>query len=126
MKRRLLILWITIFLIACNSENNKKSECDTQKTNNKIVFDKAKWIVKKDSDYLYRDQMVNNIVYNDTVRSLNKDEILKLLGKPDRVNENYFYYLIDENRLWFWTLHTKTMVLKFTNDGAVEWIKIHE
>jgi len=34
--------------------------------------------------------MVNNIVYNDKVQSLNKDEIPELLGKPDRVNENYF------------------------------------
>jgi len=70
--------------------------------------------------------MVNNIVYNDKVQSLNKDEIPELLGKPDRVNENYFYYLVKENRLWFWTLHTKTMVIKIINDGEVEWIKIHE
>jgi len=126
MKVILLILLIPVLFVACNSESNVKQETDKQKKHSERVFDKTKWRVKEDGDYLYRNQMLTDIVYNDTIRNLNKVEILELLGKPDRVNENYFYYLVKENRLWFWTLHTKTMVIKFTNDSAIEWIRIHE
>ena len=91
-----------------------------------ITFDKTKWRVKEGLDYPNRDQMLNSIVYNDTVRALNKDEILDLLGEPDRRNEGYLYYLISQRRLGFWPLHTKTLVIKLSGDNTIDWIRIHE
>ncbi|MEN8126161.1 MAG: hypothetical protein ABFR32_13660 [Bacteroidota bacterium] len=59
-----------------------------------ITFNKTKWRAKKGTDYLYRDLMLKDIVYNDTVRTLNKGQILELLGDPNRINDNYLYYTI--------------------------------
>ena len=72
--------------------------------------------------------MLNDIVYNDTVRSLNKDDILDLLGEPSyyRSNELFLHYEITTKRLFSWTLHSKTMVSKLSEDKTIDWIKIHE
>lgn len=91
-----------------------------------MSFDQAKWKEKDGKDYPFRDRMLNDIVYNDTVRSRNKEQILDLLGEPDRTNENYLYYMIAQRRLGFWPLHTKSLVIKFSDDNTVDWIKIHE
>ena len=52
--------------------------------------------------------------------------LFELLGEPDYSKEDHHYYRITETRLGIWTLTTKTMVVKFTNDTSIEWIKIHE
>lgn len=91
-----------------------------------MKFDKTKWGLKEGQDYIYRNQMLDDIVYNDTIRLLNKDEIINLLGNPDRTNEVYLYYLITQKRLGSWPLHTKTMVVKLSDDNSIDWIKIHE
>jgi hypothetical protein len=77
----------------------------------------------------YRDKMVDAIVYSDDVRTLKKEEIIKLLGEPTyyRENKNFLYYLIKQKTLLnIWTLHTKTLVIKLNDDNTVAWIKIHE
>ena len=123
-----LFFFIIIALIACEScaHSSSDSAAISGKTEVKVKFNKSKWDVKKGSDYPYREQMVNDLVYNDTIRSLNKKNILSLLGEPDRVNENYLYYMIAQKRLGFWPIHTKTLVLKFSVKDSVEWIRIHE
>ena len=69
--------------------------------------------------------MLNDFVYNDTIRSVNKTEILNLLGEPDRSTEGHLYYTIKQTRIGAWPLHTKSMVIKLSSD-TIEWIKIHE
>ena len=115
-----------LYILACNTEKDEKSETFYPGAMAEITFDKTKWRVKEGLDYPNRDQMLNSIVYNDTVRALNKDEILDLLGEPDRRNEGYLYYLISQRRLGFWPLHTKTLVIKLSGDNTIDWIKIHE
>jgi len=100
---------------------NKKSTNDSE-----MAFDKTKWARKEGKEYPFRDRMLNEVIYNDTVRLLNKEEIFNLLGKPDRVNDNHLYYMIDQKRIGPWPLHTKTMVIKFSDSNTIEWIKIHE
>lgn len=92
-----------------------------------MAFAKSKWTTREGKDYPYREKMVNDILYNDTIRTLKKDEILALLGEPtyDRKDTNYLYYMIDQKRLGPWPLHTTSMVIKFSGN-EVEWIKIHE
>jgi len=94
--------------------------------NTEIKFNAVKWRVKKDKDYPYRDHMVNDLLYNDSLRKLNKNEILSLLGEPDRFTEGHLYYMIRQRRIGFWPLHTKTLVVKFSGNSTLEWIKIHE
>ena len=112
--------------LACNREKSEKTDSLDQKVTTEISFDKTKWRVKEGSNYPYRDQMLHDIVYNDTVRTLNKQKILELLGEPDKINEGYLYYRITQTRLGTWPLHTKTMVIKLSDDNSIEWIKIHK
>jgi len=126
MKLRMALLILLVSFLSCNTDrqentNNVKEEADSE-----MVFNEDKWKTKEGADYPYRDLMLNNIVYNDTVRSLSKDEIINLLGDPDRIHEDHLYYMIAQKRLLSWPLHTKTMVIKFYDDNTIEWIKIHE
>jgi hypothetical protein len=115
-----LIILITTCL-ACNSE--KKEPINTDDFN--IAFDKIKWQVKEGLDYPFRDQMLNDIVYNDSIRALDKPEIFELLGEPNRINEGHLYYMVTQKRIGLLPLTTKTMVIKLTEDNKIEWIKIH-
>jgi hypothetical protein len=91
-------------------------------------FDKEKWQIKEGKDYPYRDAMLNDIVYTDKFRKLNKNEILEVLGEPTyyRDDKNYLHYIITQTRLLSWPLHTKVLVIKISEDSSVEWIKIHK
>ena len=109
--------------MSCHTED-KKSSPDPN-TGAGTVFDKTKWNTMEGQDYPYRNQMLLDVVYNDTIRALNNKEIIELLGEPDRSSEGFFYYTVTQKRLFNWPLHTKTMVVKFSGD-SIEWIKIHE
>jgi len=123
---RFLIVPILLCCLACNTEREDKSGVEDRGIEAEITFDKTKWRAMEGSDYPYRDQMLNDIVYNDTVRELNEDEIIELLGEPDRTNDGYLYYMIVQKRLGFWPLHTKSLVIKIAEDSTIDWIKIHE
>lgn len=126
MRMRFLILLLLLSCLACNTEREEKSDVADRGTETEIAFDKTKWRAMEGSDYPFRDQMLDDIVYNDTVRELNEAEILELLGEPDRSNDGYLYYMIAQKRLGFWPLHTKTLVIKLAKDSTIDWIKIHE
>ena len=82
--------------------------------------------MKEGAIYPFRDQMVDAVLYSDTLRKLNKVELLEWLGKPDREQENHLYYTIRENRLGLWTLQLKSLVVKIDKEDSVEWIKLYE
>jgi hypothetical protein len=125
---RTLTILLLVSCIGCYNDRANYSEDMKSKPTSELAFDKAKWKVMDGADYTYRDKMLNDVVYNDTIRALNKDEILDLLGEPsyDRDDKNFLHYRITEQRLGPWTLHTKTMVIKLLEDNTIEWIKIHE
>jgi hypothetical protein len=125
---RVLTILLLVSCIGCYSDHVNYSEDMKTKPNSELAFDKTKWTTKDGADYPYRDKMLNDVVYNDTIRALNKDEILDLLGEPSyyRNNNNFLHYRISEKRLGPWTLHTKTMVIKLLKDSTIDWIKIHE
>ena len=112
--------------IGCNSGNENATDPGDNSSDTRMVFDAKKWNEKEGDNYLYRQQMLKDIVYNDTIRSLTGQEILSLLGDPDRSNEGHLYYTISQKKLGLWPLHTKTMVIKLKKDSSVEWIKISE
>ncbi|KAA3599268.1 MAG: hypothetical protein DWQ06_10135 [Calditrichaeota bacterium] len=126
MQKIFLLIFFVCFL-SCSIEESYNENLDGN-PKSEMVFDKAKWQIKEGNDYLYRDKMVNDIVYNYTIRTLDKNKILALLGEPSyyRENKNFLYYLITEKSLGPWTLHTKTMVIKLLENNSVDWIKIHE
>jgi len=126
MKMKLFIIFLCVSCLACNTDREGNNINEKKNPETEMVFEKAKWKTIDGADYPFRDKMLKDLVYNDTIRDLNKDEILNLLGEPTRTNENYLYYMIAQKRLGNWPLHTKTLVIKFSDDKTIEWIKIHE
>jgi len=100
--------------------------CSSQQQSPEIPFDKTKWETQEGKDYPYRNQMVNDVLYNDSLRTLNQEQILNHLGEPSYTRKKFLYYRITETRLGAWILHTKTIVIKLSEDNSVEWIKLHE
>lgn len=128
MKTKVVVLFLLICCLACNNERETHAPNMETKPESEMAFDKTKWQLKDGKDYPYREKMLNDILYNDTIRGVNKNEILALLGQPswERENKQYLYYMIKQKRLLSWPLHTRTMVIKLTKDNTIEWIKIHE
>ena len=118
MMQRVGVFLSLIFLLsACQMEQSSSS---------KRSFDQEKWAQKEGKDYPHRNAMVEEVLYNDTIRTLSQSAILDLLGEADRVQEDHHYYTIRQRRLGLWVLHTKTLVIKYTPSHSIEWIKLHE
>lgn len=111
-----------LLLFACEGEPTRQNGTEDVMA----PFDKSRWLAREGEDYLYRSEMLNSVLYNDTIRDLSENRILEMLGDPDRRQDGHLYYKIEENRTFGWTLHAKYMVVKLTDDGKVEWIKVHE
>ncbi len=117
---------VIAFLISC-CFGCKTEPAETPDTNkNAHPFNQAQWQTKEGDNYPYREKMFHTVVYNDTIRSLNKEEILEVLGPADRSENNHYYYRISQTKLRDWPLHTTSMVIKFSEADSVVWIKIHE
>ena len=102
---------------------------DIEKVKNKgdkmINFDSEKWQIKEGGQYPYREQMLNDLIQNDSIRNLSQKELLSLLGPPKKIDNNHIFYLISEKKAII-TLHTKTLVIKYKNEEELEWMKIHQ
>lgn len=120
-----LVFIALIFFLSCAQQN---SDIEENKPTSELTFDQDKWLHKEGKDYPYRSKMLNDVVYNDTIRTLNKKELLQLLGAPTYYREDttYLYYLIDQKTLLSWPLHTTTMVVKIDDDQGINWNKIHK
>lgn len=122
-----LILLLVILFTSCNKNTNYQTKNSKEtKPKSELTFDQKKWLHKEGKDFPYREKMYKDVVYNDSIRKLNKDQIHKLLGAPTKTNKGHIYYRIKETRFLGWKLHTRTVVFKFKEDQSIEWIKIHE
>lgn len=120
----LSILLVVLFLLYLLDDSSQVGSAHIEQA--PVEFDKSKWKTKENEVYPFRDQLVNQVLYNDTIRTLKKEELIEILGKPDRINDGHLYYLISKKQLGLWTLHAKTLVIKMKDDDSIEWIKIHE
>jgi hypothetical protein len=89
-------------------------------------FDREKWLILEDSKYPYRDAMLHDLVFNQSLKGLTMKEVVHMLGEPNRMQEGHLYYTIHRDEIGKFTLHTRTLVLKLGADSTVEWRKIHE
>lgn len=110
-----IYFFILILFISCQKE-----------VVDEISFDASKWGIKKDIDYPFRNQMLHGLIKSDTLKKLKKVSILELLGKPERINEDHLYYMIEQERIGFWPLHSKFLVIKIDDNGDVLFVKIHQ
>jgi len=112
----LLVIFLLCF-ISCSSDKQEQQE---------EKFDKTKWATKEDKIYPYRDRMLKDLVYNQKLKGLKRDEVLNLLGQPTRIDSNYLFYIVSQSFIGdLVPLHTKSLVIKLIND-TVEWRKIKE
>lgn len=125
MYKYLLTISILIF-VSCAKTDKEQFVENIESTKKDSLFNRAKWDIKQDGAYVYRKEMMEDIVYNDTIRDLNREQIIDLLGEPDRVKNNYIYYLISEKKLVFWPLHTTMIVFRFNEQDEIVWLKIHK
>ncbi len=121
----LILALLPLSAISCRHDATEVSDQEVFEVTDR-QFDQELWGIKQGYNYPYREQMLKDVVYDETIRLLKKEQLLEVLGEPDRVQQDYLYYRVTEKRLWFWTLHTKTLVIKLTTEGTVDWIKIHE
>ena len=122
MNSTLRILLLLCIFTGCVEEK----ETASSDVIDEIVFDSKKWKSKQGSDYPYREEMVNSVLYNDSIRTLTKPQIIELLGNPERTNDNHLYYLIHQRKIGMWTFKASYLVIKCTDKDSVEWIKLHE
>jgi hypothetical protein len=126
MKVKIYLPILFICCLACNPTKEEKSGEADSRTRTENKFDKIKWRKKKDMDYPYRERMLEDLLNNHHLKELKKDEVLDLLGQPDRIDGYYLFYLIAQQRISFFPLHTKTLVINLSPDSTINWIKIHE
>ena len=124
MKHITLTLFILTLCIAC--ESGKKETITKPKKTEEIPFDEELWKEKKVDEYAYRSLMYKEVLYSDSIRKLSKAQVISLLGKPDREENNHAYYLIEQSKIGSWTLNQKSLVIKFRANDSVDWIKLHE
>jgi hypothetical protein len=116
------LLLLLLPLLCCRSDQHSTSNTTAEK------FDKVKWLVKTDKEYPYRDAMLHDLVYNQTLKGLHYDSVLHMLGHPDREDNGHLFYHISAERISGLpvVLHARTLVLKLRADSTVEWRKIKE
>ena len=120
MQKTILLILPLLFCFGCMGGGEDKFEAT------EVPFNEAKWKTKKGRDYPFRDRMLGDLMSDEKIRELKSNEILNLLGKPARTDSSYLFYMITQKRIGFWPLHTKSLVIKFSEDSTINWMKIHE
>ena len=103
--------------------------CKSKKAEREVLkFDKVKWAIKEDEAYPYRDKMLKDFIDNYKIKGIKHNEIIALLGQPNRTESGHLYYSISKNYLGNFPvpINTKTLVVKLSKDSTVEWRKIHQ
>lgn len=100
-------------------------ETTTQRENG-IKFDHAKWQTTNEYDYAYRNKMLKDLVASDTLKKLNRVQVVAMLGEPTRTDGNYLFYRVSEQRMGFFILHATTLVVRISDDGTPNKVMIHE
>ncbi len=108
---------------ACESSREENEKVESKES---LSFNSKQWKEKKLDEYPFRPLMYEEVLYSDSVRTLSKSEVLKMLGNPDKEENNHLYYTIERNAIGSWTLKQKSLIVKFRSDNSVEWIKLYE
>ena len=108
---------LLVCVLSCNSKNSGETQ--------RSKFDESEWAVKVGDKYPHREKMVDDFVDNYRSRNYTRDKLLNVLGAADRIDSNYLFYRISQDKFGVLPIRTKTMVVKFSDDSTIEWIKIH-
>ena len=107
-----------ILIISTIKDSNKTPEV-------MMPFDEVKWKAKDSDDYPFRNKMYLDLLTNTKLKRLKKEEVIKMLGEPDRIDSDYLFYKINQEHISFFPLHTKTLVVRLSNDSTANKVMIH-
>lgn len=116
LKKGTLILWSVCSLLLSSCQSPSET----------VPFDANLWKLKTKNGYTHREFMVHDVMTRKDIRERSTEEMILLLGIPDRRVDQYLYYTIRETRMGFITLHMKTLVILFNENDEVEWMKLHQ
>lgn len=122
----LVVVAVIVFCLASNYTREEQSDNVQGGTKTEFEFNKTKWRTKVGRDYPYRNEMLEDLINNQKLKGLKRDEVIDMLGEPDRSDGSYLFYMVTQKRILFYPLHTKSLVIKLSKDNTVEWRKIHE
>lgn len=115
MNRIACFLCIFLIVSACKTKEDQRTLPD-------IAFDKAKWQVKQDDgNYLYRKQMVKDLLSNYHWNGVKRDSVERMLGKPDvyePAEEIIMYYYDNGSGSIF--SGTESLVFELNADSTVK------
>ena len=111
--RNLILIFFILILISCNNHR----------------FDKAKWSVKEDLEYPYRNGMIKDLVKNHKLLGIKYRQIVGKLGLPEgkttgKGDTAYYDIITDYGTID--PIYSKTLVLQFNNDSTVIDFKVDE
>ncbi|MGB0896440.1 MAG: hypothetical protein ACPGU9_01640 [Flavobacteriaceae bacterium] len=115
-----LVLCVILFLTSCKNQDENSSDKQL------IEFNKEKWLIQDGYTYPHRDGMLPVLFANDTLKTLQRDAIYQILGKPNRTDNNYLFYTVSQRRIGFFPLHTKTLVIKLQGKDSLNKVMIHK
>ncbi len=79
-----------------------------------------------EDNYSYRDEMLDDLVYNVKLKGLTKQQVIAMLGEPERTNDGHLYYEVLSEEVGSFPLHKKFLVIKLDKNNVVEWRKIKD
>ncbi|NUY79563.1 hypothetical protein HUK80_01550 [Flavobacterium sp. MAH-1] len=123
MKIKIVVLLLCMSVLACKNDNHENAS--ETKSETEIGFDSAKWKTRQGQEFPYRAQMLDDLVQSKKLKGLKKSEVLNLLGEPTRTDKNYMFYEVNRDKIEFFTLRAKTLVLRFSPEDMVEAVLIH-
>ena len=100
------------------------SSCEVKETN----FDKTKWNKRIDGFYLYRENMVQDLMKNHLEKEMKLSKVIDLLGKPEnyqnkRDNEITYEIMVDYGRN-IDPKEGKELYIEFDKDSTVTNFKL--
>lgn len=121
-----VFLLITSFSFLTCKQGNDNKDLENDSQNSKINFESHSWKLQEKMDFPFREAMVDDLMKSRLLKPLDSLEIINLLGEPTRANLNYLYYMVKQERIGLFPLHTKTLVIELSLDSTENRIMIHE
>lgn len=114
-----LLLLAIVALFWCTQCTSSSPKAST------LPFHATQWQTQEGNTYPFRPAMADSVLYSEALRQLDSTALIQQLGPPDRTENGHLYYLIEEEKLGWFTLSASYIVIKLAEDGSVAWIKRH-
>ncbi len=118
---RYLVILLIVFVLACADDKPPKNQPPAIEE----TFTSQGWKQVVDGEFPNREKMLGSLMASDTLRGMNRGDILELLGDPLREENNHMFYRIREDKIGLMTLRTRTLVIAL-KDGKAQRILVHQ